>query len=166
MPESIRGKSAYLSELMSIPPGWLSFLPDNDACELLTDVCLYYHLDRFDRPTVIAKINSLPGQKQDMLRTKILMPMVNPDWGLWSLPTAELIRRHDFVDAVSQAGSLAGVTFSVSAGAGFVSKLRTVPANVAMRGFVPMVVIWGFFWLNDQSKSLIQEEVFRRAAVH
>lgn len=166
MPAGFPAKAQYLSQLMHVPPAWLSFMPAEDACSLLSYVCLYHHLDRLERPKVLARVNALPGPKQALIRSKIVLPLANPAWGLWCLTTDELLRQHDFLETVSEAGSLMGFGLSLRDGASFFKTLRQTSAAVAMRAFLSTVAIWGFFWMNDKSKSLIQEEIFRRAAAH
>jgi len=76
--------------------------------------------------------------------------------------TEDLFRQNDFFDAVSTLGSHAGLSFSAAAGVDAIGKLR-VGSSGAARGIVLTAVIWGFFWMNDRTKEIIQEEIFRRA---
>src|SRR5690625_217804 len=78
MPEGVQDKVSYLSQLISLPTSWLSFMPPHEACSLLTGVCLYHHLDRFERPKIMAQISALPGPKQPKIRDKILKPLISP----------------------------------------------------------------------------------------
>jgi len=113
----------------------------------------------------MAQISSLPGPKQPMVRDKILKPLVNPYWGLWSLSTSELLNQHDFFSTIAEAGSIMGLTFSFASGADAIRKIRASSFTSAP-GLVASVAIWGFFWMNEKTRSQIQDEIFRRAAPH
>lgn len=162
MPASPRGKIDYLSRLMSLKPAAVAGLPELQAAALLSDVVLYPHLGRIEKEQVMRKIIVLPGQQRQALTEKVLAPIVSPYWGIWAMPTAELFRHHEFFDTIGTAGANIGITFSATAG---VDALRSLQKNgsLAARGFAVSVAIWGFFWLNDKTKGVIQEEIFRRA---
>lgn len=165
LPEDTRGKVKYLLRLMNLSPNVVSELGEAKCCEVLAGIVMYHHMPPGrERSQVLENIYAAPGPIRQPLLSKITDPIVNPIWGIWSLKTEDLFKQHDYFDAVSEFGSLVGVTVSASSGYGAIKELVNRRfALASAQTFIATVLAWGFFWNNDAAKATIREEIFRRA---
>ncbi|KAB7622710.1 hypothetical protein [Alkalilimnicola sp. S0819] len=166
MPASPHAKAVFLAQLMYVPPAWLSGLTADRASALLTDICLYRHLDRKQKENVIRRIRALPVRRQDLLMSKVLLPIVNPDWGVWSLTTEELLQQQRFLSAIVDWLGYLGLGYSFQSFGDLLKRLRARDALWSSYGVLPTIGIWGFYWMNDTARGQIEQELYRRANTH
>lgn len=160
MPATNFGKIDFLCHLLNnLPRSTVSGMPEKEAITLLADVILYRHSDRFSQMDIMARINALPGHAGPRMRSLILTSIMQPLWAVWSMTTEELFQQLDFWSSVAALGESLGLGISATAVADIIKKIRlgNVPAVSAT------ALIWGFYWMNAQTRDNILKEINWRA---
>lgn len=85
--------------------------------------------------------------------------IAQPLWAVWSMTTEELFQQLDFWRSVAALGESLGLGISATAVADIINKIRlgNVPAVSAT------ALIWGFYWMNAQTRDNTLKEINWRA---
>ncbi|WP_166268149.1 hypothetical protein [Marinobacter caseinilyticus] len=162
LPKNSKGQSRELGKILRIPSSVIEDGGDQ-AIEAICATILYRHLDQVQRREAMALIKSLPSrQLQGLLMARVLDTMVNPQWGLWSLTTEELIADETFHNNVATIGGTLGVTVSAMGSKDLIKTLWL--KRKVTSGGLATVVIWIAFAGNWSSLQTTQKELERRTS--
>lgn len=160
LPPSLEGKIDYLADLLGIRgKAHLKRMHPRQAVELLVGLVLYHHLDRQGKRAVSGLMGQAPRQVLFELQTVMATPLVQRDWGMWSLTTTELLERKKELSTFNAWASFLGLSFSITS-VGDLHRLRLTAANAP--GVVLTLAIWGFVALTEMEEGLVDDEMMRR----
>ncbi len=110
LPSSTAEQAAFLSKVLNVPT-YCKASTAKDV-ELMMMTLLYPHLSPTDRKVVFPRYASHPNERlAQFLRTEAVMyTQVQPDWGIWAKPTAELENRIQANKRINKALELVGAS--------------------------------------------------------
>ncbi|MBQ4890460.1 hypothetical protein J8L86_11430 [Shewanella sp. MMG014] len=161
LPKTPKGKSHYLSKVLTIPQHLLSGKYEEES-EAMAGVILYRHLtkeEKYQSMLVIHRLQNRPLKGR--LIEKITDVTVNPQWGVWSLSNTELLQDQKFHDTINTYASTLGVSASALSSKDFAVTLWKT-RKVSKGGWVSLV-IWGSVYFNASELSKANKEISNRS---
>ncbi len=159
LPKNPRDKLIFLAEILDIPRTMV-INGGQTELEAMCGVIMYRHLDPHQRIDVFKLIRSLDGPLQGRLVQATTLPLVNPQWGIWSLTNEELTndaKYHEFLDSVA---SYIGLTASGVAVKDLAKNVWS-SRKIGKGGFVT-IVIWAAVLFNQSELEKANAEISRR----
>ena len=94
--------------------------------------------------------------------------MVNKYWGLWSVSSDDLKEMHQFRSDVGDVlGYLGMGGLSITSASDLYKKVVSKKIKGSRLGHPALIILgMGFYYMNDASKSALQDELMRRVKSH
>lgn len=176
MPKSLKGQIKFISSLIKLPESIFSstqrglVVSEQSIVEILVGVVTYHMLDRHQQRDVLVKIrdNFSSRPAYSLLLSKITDPMVNKYWGLWSVSSDDLKEMHHFRSDVGDVlGYLGMGGLSITSASDLYKKVVSKKIKGSRLGHPALIILgMGFYYMNDASKSALQDELMRRVKSH
>jgi len=161
IPSSVNEQISRLSKTIGLPEGLMKG-KGLQGVHILCGVIIYRHLDRHQKPQVMALIRNLNDPRAvGFLVGKVVDTIVNPNWGLWSLTNKELEAKRSFHSALDNIMTTLGAGASVSSVTS-IAKSSWSKRSLMNSKNVLLIIVWGGIWYSKQILKETQQEIDSR----
>ncbi len=161
LPKTLKSQLQYLARITSLP---INLIDNAGQAELeaISVMILYRHLSRQQRIEAMQTIRSVENRAlMGSIITKALdTTFVNPQWGIWSLSTEELLEDIKFHASIDSVVGYIGVGASVLGGKDLIKNIWS-QKRMGRQHWI-MLVIWGCIYMNKQELIKAQQEQSHR----